>query len=686
MRFDDLDHGNHRKAAEAMRAIIVHSAIHHLGEAPFQSIDPFSAAILENRGLLAAKQDDSSIDSVVSILNSIDTSVRLAADAGPYIFFRGADRASMFDPSELLADPACNRRLAAVKYFEELPPNFLAGRTRREIETARPRIASDNKAEWFPAAKAVYDSLRTDVYLALAGFSQCYNLGFVQGVNNFLTQLLRPDTRLLSSIDIEHFNPSEEYEAIQAVVRRLAASATLTEAIAEYFRQFGHLPLCGSVGFGEVLRGWAENNDGGKCWETVWAWADECQSPMARYHACVAFLVNPDLVPSGVEQFLWGELGDVVNLYSEDSTRTRWVEAWAIRNELAQHLANYLECLLPGMPGERLMVMAWWLTERICERLPPSPGLLTQFRNTTLAGELQRSRFMNELTHPPIGLSSLRYMTRMMPRVWSASALCELGGAQWLFDRVVPSHDVGDGIDRSLTSLLILGYPRPVNAGIRAVYAFEGSLGPTATAWAKVTADHQAAVEQTELAAALRIADEASSSRALPALVDDLATVKSGKDLRAADFIRQLAHFNPTIGEPLWDLFCENKRYLEIFRNASSESLVLLFEALTELQVQQGAKWRLNLAHFYALAATEAKDPVRQELLFRFTVFASIHAGSVSAVDRLMHGHHRSEFAKLVGEWHHQLAHSTHLFTPWATARIRALLPSLTLDELVRSL
>lgn len=295
----DLESSDRERIADLIRVTMVENALHHRGDEPFRSIDPFSAAILESRGLLTVTVDVHLSDVDLAVLDTADGSSRMPTLAGPYVFVREGDRGSVIDPSELLAHSDANRRLAALRYFTGLPNEVLARRSRRLIQEAGPRIASDDRAEWFAAAKGVFDLLRSDVYLTLAGFGQCYAIRYAQGVNEFLSKLLRPNAALLSSIDLECWHPSQDYELAEAVVARLAAADSLSEALADFYRQLGHLPLCGPIGLGQVLRLWVDRHPGENCWDAAWAWADELQSPVAHYHAFTAFLGNPDLVPVG---------------------------------------------------------------------------------------------------------------------------------------------------------------------------------------------------------------------------------------------------------------------------------------------------------------------------------------------------------------------------------------------------
>jgi len=342
MLSNDMEAATRAQVAHLMRVAMVANATHHHRENPYQSIDPFSAVIFENHGLLTTTDCIQQPNDMLAILASPDAPSRIPALAGPYVFVRHEDQASVFDPADMLADPVASNRLAGLRYFLELPDGVLGRQSRQQIDDAKLRIASDDRTEWFAAAKGVYNLLQDDVYLTLAGFAQCYAIGYIQGVNEFLPKLLRPDAAILSSIELECWNPSEDYESAEALVSRLTSSLSLNEALVDYYRQLGHLPLCGALGVGRVLREWAKAHPGVTCWDTVWGWAEESQSPVARYHACAAFLSNPDLVPTGTEEFLWREVGDVINAYPEGSARARWVEAWAVRDDLALHFGNYL--------------------------------------------------------------------------------------------------------------------------------------------------------------------------------------------------------------------------------------------------------------------------------------------------------------------------------------------------------
>ncbi len=287
---------------------------------------------------------------------------------------------------------------------------------------------------------------------------------------------------------------------------------------------------------------------------------------------------------------------------------------------------------------------------------------------------------MNRLTHPPVGPSGLRYMTRLAGRVWSASIICELGQGKWLLDREMPSQDVSHALDQALIALRVSGYPKAFTGKIEPLYAFEQSLAQVATAWAMLI-PNETESEPLDPESALRMTDEASAVPALHGFVTDLMNAEPDQASRAAHLLRNMVHFEPGVGDALWAVFKENDCWREVLGKTESGLLGTLFEALTELQVERVGPWPANLSHMFAAAAEEASDTERRQLLFGMTLFASIHASGVSAIDRLMHGSYRSEFATFTARWLDQIAPVLRALTPWAAGRLRSVLPSLTLDK-----
>ena len=422
------------RVAQMMRVMIIQNAFYDRREGEFPPIDLMSAAILERKGLLKGAESGLHPADLVEILTNADHPKRLPGNPGPIVFIRvDGNQAAVFEPADLLADERQDIREAAAQHFAGLPEQSLSLRTRTAIQEARPAICSEEPPEWQLAAGGVYESLENDFFLHLAGFRQSYPLNYRPGVDKHLPRLLRPNLELLSSVELAVWAPSEEREKAVSLVQTWAMEAeSLPDALNKFYHVLGHLPLTGLAGIEGLVRQWVARKGEVNLWADLWSWADRHPSPLPRYHICAALLAAPQLVPSDAEPSLWAEIAELACHPAESDQQPRWTEAWLLRNQLARHYENYLECLLPGLPGERLAALAWWLTERLAESFPLSAGLLRKIRETTVAAESEWSDLMNKLAHPVVGPSPLRYLTQTVRSVWSTSILCELGVAREL--------------------------------------------------------------------------------------------------------------------------------------------------------------------------------------------------------------------------------------------------------------
>src|SRR5262249_48166705 len=277
--------------------------------------------------------------------------------------------------------------------------------------------------------------------------------------------------------------------------------------------------------------------------------------------------------------------------------------------------------------------------------------------------------------------SGLRYLTRVVHRAWSAAMVCELGRARWLLERAKPPAGDRLRIENALMRLLYQGYPQVEARAGEPVYAFELPLAPVVESWCELVSE----TEREKREAILTLLDEArqlAAEDSLPDFVELLAANGHEGHIRLAYAIKQRVYTDPSVGPKLWALVEKDARWTGILREADDNLLSLLFEALAELVVRDGNPWRAAVPHMFVITAENAGEPERRRLLFGLTLFASLNAGTTSAIDRLMHGPLRPEFATFASRWHEQLKSLLRGCTPWAASRIRLILPSLVLDPL----
>jgi hypothetical protein len=668
------------RLSKTMRALLVQNALHHEDQDLLRDADAFSLESLSHYGLLTVTESQPRPEDLVAVLTTPTHARRAPAPPGPLLFLRGdGGGGSVVVPADLLADADAQVRLSAVHYFLALPLGTMSARTFHRLEEARPRVGVSGREQWMPAAKALYESLHDDLYLTLAGFNQSYAIGFDHGVQQYLPRLLRPEFAQLASVEIDLWSPHEEKVKLEQKLQSFGMMSTLSDALDAFYLAFGHLPLTSAIGLNRVVQAWASSHKLADVWTELWAWADRRSSPMPRYHVCSALLADGSIVPAGGESTLWAEISLIVHT-DPDSEGTHWTEAWLLREVLACHYGYYLECLTPGIPSDRLMGMAWWLTERICELFPASPGLLKKIRETTIRNEISRSSLMNQATHPPTASSGLRYLSRYTKKTWSTSILGELANAPWLIERDVPVEEARSHIDEALVGVVLRCYPRPKGEGTQPVYGFERAIEPLAHRWCELVSPMRPE-EATGMRKILSQAESLTGSNAVEEIVRALSPETADSHSRILHTLRRLVYVGLEAKDLFWKKLHEDGLWQRLLAQADDVGMALLFDSLTELAVQAGDPWRLNVSHMFAFATEKEMDPDRRKMLFGFVVFACVHTGCASALQRLMHSPLRPEFGELAAYWREQLQFSHAIFTPWAAGRVRSILPWLSLDE-----
>jgi hypothetical protein len=229
--------------------------------------------------------------------------------------------------------------------------------------------------------------------------------------------------------------------------------------------------------------------------------------------------------------------------------------------------------------------------------------------------------------------------------------------------------------------MLCQEYPLPEGArGGPPIYAFELPLVPLAEAWRELVSETEA--EKEGIQALVDRARQFAAEDSLADFVELLAGENREGHARLAYALKRRAHTDPSVGPKLWPLLERDGRWKTILGRADNDVLCILFETLAELAVRDGHPWRAAVPHMFAVTAENAMEPERRELLFGLTMFASLNAGTTSALARLMHGSLRPEFSTFATRWHEQLKAILRFCTPWAASRIRSILPSLVLEPL----
>lgn len=644
--------------------------------------DALASILLVRDGLLSATRNESTASILASILANPSDERRLRAPSGPLVVFRPDETGKVvIEPADYLFDEDIKIRELALGHYLALSADQLSARTRRALESAAEGIRSDDRSQWHGTAESLYRLLEVDFFIQLASLRQCIAVGFSEGVSKYSAKVFRPSLQSLNLLDDNlplGKNQPQFVSELRAI--SLKSTTTLSELLDGYMVALGHLPFIGDRGLSSFVAEWSRSSRCRDLWNELWEWVEKQSSPLAVYHACEVFIAMPQEIPAGQEPRFWAELASILTRNQEAIVGTRWEQPWRARNELALHYANLLECLLPWQPGDLLMALAWWLTERVFAALPSDPESLRRFRETTVLPEVEWSRFMVGLGHPRIQTSPLRYLTRFARSTWSLAILCAFADAEPILKRSPPSGDVARTIEREFIALIAEAVPTRRSSDHELVFGYDRLALPAVESYCSYVPDLSEEYRKPlENACEIGKKPEAGAP-----CTDLLELVAQNEDrslhLAAAHSLVILAYNNPESARDVIAWLGESGRFKHLLSGKEKIVATLILEALAEFQTkaQDGLLYSLS-SQLGTLAEQSTANLDEAQLLFSFTLFSSIQSDSVVALESLLRGEHKQVFAPFAREWRQILKSTAPSLPPWVAGRVRGVLASLTL-------
>jgi hypothetical protein len=670
-----------KRVRRQMQKLLASSAFYEWDTGPFTLASAFNATELTDLGILSRTGPTPTSEELIRVLSIPQVPGQRNQFGGPLLCAKvegGKD--IVMQVRDCLARKEPEVRKAVAKYFSALPEREIAPRTRSTIRDCQDDIASSKLSTWKATGQKIDALLRNDIYLTLSGFATCYRAGFEPGLNEFFARLIRPDSALLASVELTAWDPSNEPQDYEKCVAECSKAENIREALEQFYQECGHLPLSGMLGARAVVHGWLTKASSLDLWTDIWAWADGHASPIARYHACCICLGIPSIVPEGLEEILWSEITEMTRGGILQPNESRWEEAWLIREEMAQHLGNHMLCVAPGVPGDRAFGLALWLTERICEIIPPSSGVLKEFREVAIDEEREQSQFIAQLTNPPHERSGLAYLSDQTGRLWSTAMVGEMADAVNRGVGFKPHESDRRRLYAAATSVLLQSYPPPTGNG-RISYGFDHPIVPLVDALSSdksLDAEHKTG----DIGEALKMSIALNQAN----VVAEVLAVLPASDAPIQRHITRAIHSRActveTTGTELSAALNSRDTARGAFAQKDGAVLSHLYAAMKETAVRDGDPWRSIAPHVIAHTAEEVSDSEQRAILFRMVIGMCIGTGTVSAIDRLMCGSYREEFIPVASAWCEQLRSLATVAPPWAAGRIRAVLPSLFASEL----
>ena len=652
----------------------------------FQQYDSLPPAILvqlQKKGLLqAVKLSDPSSD-ILAAIRDPDYLNQEDIPYGPLVFVRNQNPQKQWfvvkAENLLFADDA-RARMIAVDYLDKLSnssEDLLSQHSRTILRKDRDNVASNDPKHWRTAALHIERSIREDWQCNLAALRQSLRMNFQEGITDYLPRIMRPSIASLNFIRPEILNPSAEKDQIREIIADCVGSGKdLTDALTVYHDKLGHLPLGEDLSFPYVIDEWRKTNCSPEdFWKTMWAWADQKHSPVARYHVCYYFVCRPSDIPQGQEAILWQEMCQIIHLPRGEEDELQWTPAWRLRCEMAKHFCDYFGCCLPGSDSERVANASWWCAERVAALFDNSSEVMQHFRKTTLAPEADLSSYIWQVCHPVVKPSLLRYATIYVGSLWSLSLLCELAkNFSSLKPGTIHSED-RDRITSALHASVIGLFPPQINDDNQRIFAFERGVLGTAQAWLDSEQDESS---RRALQAFILAHESITDYDVAIKKFHQLPKTHLGDRTLLGVWLRVSAYLDKIPVESVWDCVSNEEWREDVFLKGDLKVLELIADSLTEIQSRHNDKWSSHLPHFYAYACESVSDdPERKKLLFAFTLLSCVSSDSVGALERLRHNLGHREFLEEANHWRNIIEQIQDEASSWVAGRLRAVLAAL---------
>jgi len=498
---------------------------------------------------------------------------------------------------------------------------------------------------------------------------------FIDGAARFLTVVMRPSVSSVEPITNCIWAATKQKEQIeQAILELVEAAETFSQALDIYYYRFGHLPLAKSLSITRVIDEWEKRKGKQKkLWEAIWNWTESKDSPLPRYHACLTFTSKPELLRSKRIMKFWNEIVEIISVKDSDELNMRWSQAWKIRCRLAKHFSIHLESRLPGADSERITSQAWWLAEQIALLFGTTPDRLQNIRKETMEPELDISTAVWHIARALIRPSRLRYATMLTHSIWSLSLLCQMGPNLERLPteklKIKQKQKIDAAIFGSLGNLFPLTRQKPE------VYAFDKTIIQTARKWGECCKVHKESIGlETFIETLAKISNEGN----LKELLTQLPSMTGPPQELVACVFRNAAHSGQVYHDFAWKLMLDPEWRRNLLLKSQQRIIEIVFDGLSEVLVR-GKKDRIfQMPHIFAEAceqSTNNKD--LKELLFDLTLYSSMMIDSVSAIERILKGVHRSVLNENISYWGRRLGQLRPYCPNIVKGRIRATLACL---------
>lgn len=666
--------------AEVMRRLqvrICNVAMHHFGK-----IDARTLCMLKKLDLYNKEAKPIGANIELEVLLDPKHHRREKLPVGPLVLYTTKDsplQNMVVELPILIFSEKQAIRKAALECLDRLresDPLCITPKTDNILKEHRTTLLSEDLKIWRDAAVAIGDALYDDLLVALCGTRQCLARDPViqQSLDFYVPKILSPSVSSLDSIELAINNSKKDPEFLGKLINKLVAGAgNLQELCSAYYKDLGFLPFASQFSMAEAVAQWMKTHpDTKNAWQDVWKWVGSEKGPIPRYHACCIFVLLPYLVPKGKLRDLWKEILNVVYESSAKGSKNAKHATWALRRDLAKHYAYHLEACLPDSDGTNVACFAWWFAEQVARLFPDNVDSVKFYHEKWVKQALELSTHAWLASGPHTKESFLRYMTLTMSSPWAVALLTLMGKH---LDKLAPgnlSNKIKEEFNEALMSGLVSYLPFPVEDKDKPIFAAECSLVPIIQKWSK----HQSKDYQQ---ASKKLIETSRTLRKIDGLC--VALRKLDKSVLADQVaislaVKAKAYMDPASIDSIWEIFADVNWRKNVLAIVDPRVQNLIIEAMAMLRVEDREKW-IQAPHYIAELCEKTADQERRRILFLYVIYASLATDTVSAVQRLLRGDQRAQFAEYAKDFCERVEAMRTIYPPWVVSKLRGLIANM---------
>jgi hypothetical protein len=665
MPSDDMPDTKLRAAEGAFQKRMMQNALFHRINS---GVDPIDGLRFQQLGFFQDVKRPSLPTTVVKDLKLTKHHIQAGIPDGPLLFIREERNVAVLELAVLLLDQSRDTRAAALEYIARSagsPKQWVSERTRSLLASTADRLLDDN-TDWRTAAIEASSAIQDDLIAHCAGVEQSLAARYSEGLDKYIQHVIRPSFNELGYIRPPLWSLKEQRDEVASWITDLASLPTLHEALDEYMRRCGYVPLCGQIGGAALVQHWLDLDAARRVsWESIWTWALESEYPAAQYQAVSIALALPNVRPADFSPEFWRAM--LTLLGANDGSDNDL--SWRLICESAQHYAHHIEALYPGQDGERVACYSWWLAQKLGELACRSKKLSASAIEKVLRPEAKLSSHRWLISRSSVVPSYFRYCTLRINTVWTFSMFEELRRAG------VPL--AAEQLSSSQREQLVAAFRTTIIPALLtdhcdqpdSQFAFEAGCtnSTNETLVALVGSECGDLVQQT-----IALRDTLSDAEKLQSNLRDIMQLSDEQQflllLFATSAVYSTGKYDQIVGS--WLEMTDS--IVSAVQGLPVSQMSTVLELFVEFQQRNWRELPTRLPHILAYAVEQMEDPERVEAILPYIILLSVNVGIVSPLQRLVTSKWQGAAIECLQRWRDNMTDIARVSEPWIAARVRA--------------